>query len=250
MIVRDLGERGLICINQTSHALHAAALCRHWGNADFAPPEPWEPVLSAIAQHDNGWYEWEEAPEVGEDGYPIDFVAGPTWERKLDLWRRGVRRAFTQHPYSGVLVMRHAVTLYRKVLDRLDGAEAEATAAFVAEGDVWEAKARRLLGEHAHWQRQLSDDAIESHTRLLQFGDLVSLRLCVPWESTTPVHGHDVAVEGNTITVSPWPYAVDRFEVAVVGRHLDTKHFGGHEEYRTALTAAPMVELRWQVVAP
>lgn len=59
MIVRELADGRLLCIRQTSHALMAAAFCRHWGNADFAPPAPYEPVLLAIAQHDNGWTEWE-----------------------------------------------------------------------------------------------------------------------------------------------------------------------------------------------
>src|SRR5690606_9441277 len=129
-----------------THALQATSFCRHWGNADFAPPEPFDAVMAGVFLHDNGWSEWEGAPEVRPDGYPMDFVHGPHWSPKLDLWRRGVARAFAQHPYAGVLVMRHASILYRKALPSLEGEEAAATEAFVAEQEQWEAKARRLLG--------------------------------------------------------------------------------------------------------
>ena len=56
MIVREMPEGHLLCINQTTHALLAVAFCRHWGNSDFAPPTPYEPIMMAIAQHDCGWF--------------------------------------------------------------------------------------------------------------------------------------------------------------------------------------------------
>jgi CO/xanthine dehydrogenase Mo-binding subunit len=31
------------------------------------------PVMLGISQHDNGWYEWETAPEVRPDGHPMDI---------------------------------------------------------------------------------------------------------------------------------------------------------------------------------
>ena len=112
MIVREQPDGRLLVVNQTSHALMAAAYCRHWGNREFARPEPYDAVLAGIAQHDNGWYEWEEQPRLRADGYPMDFLHHDDPLAKVDLWARGAARAAAQHPYAGLLVGQHAASLY------------------------------------------------------------------------------------------------------------------------------------------
>ena len=123
MITRPMPNGQLLCINQTSHALMAAEFCRHWGNRDFAAPAPYQPVLTGIAQHDNGWYEWELAPLLRADGAPMDFLHGPPPHEKLALWQRGIDRAAAQHPYAGLLTGWHASLLYLDGIDRLSGEE-------------------------------------------------------------------------------------------------------------------------------
>lgn len=263
VIVQELGDGRLWCINQTSHAQQSEDLCRHWGNADFARPEPYGPVMVGISQHDNGWYEWETAPEVRADGHPMDFVHGPHWSAKIDLWWRGIRRAFDQHPYAGVLVGHHAALLYVQLVERvpdLDPAERAGIAAFVEEQAGVRAEARRLLGADARLASALSDEAIEANTRLLLFGDSSSLRLCMPWAPgvlpSCPVDGGaaftgiDTRFDETTISYDPWPFGVDRFEVSVWGRLLDRARFSGHDEYRSALAAAPPLLRTWTVERP
>ena len=83
MIVRKLADGRLFCINQTSHALMAAQFCRAWGNDDVAPPAPVDIVRMAVAQHDNGWYEWECAPKLRADGLVfvgLDVIGGKLTE--------------------------------------------------------------------------------------------------------------------------------------------------------------------------
>src|SRR5687768_3554419 len=106
MIVHNQPNGQLLCIHQTSHALMAAEFCRHWGNSEFATPTPYIAVMNAIGQHDNGWYEWECAPELREDGVPMDFMHGPAAKVKRELWQRGIDRASAQHPYAGLMVSR------------------------------------------------------------------------------------------------------------------------------------------------
>jgi hypothetical protein len=260
VIVQELADGRLWCINQTSHAQQAEDLCRYWGNADFVRPEPYGPVMVGISQHDNGWYEWETAPEVRPDGHPMDFIHGPHWSTKIQLWWRGVRRAFDQHPYAGVLVGRHAALLYEQLLERVPGLEPEersATRAFIDEQSGVRAEARRLLGGDSRLVSALTDEAFEANTRLLQFGDSSSLRLCVPWAPGALPHcpvdradhftAIDMRYDEATITYDPWPFSVDRFEVSVWGRLLDRSTFTGHEEYRAALSAAPPLLRTWTV---
>jgi hypothetical protein len=214
-------------------------------------------VQLGIAQHDNGWWEWERAPEVRADGHPMDFVHGPHWSTKLGLWRIGVARAFDQHPYAGVLVGHHAALLYGKVLGSMGDEERQATEAFVAEQAGVRADARRLLAGADQQAGTLSDDAFEANTRLLQFGDTSSLLLCMPWPGRTiercPVdrRGGFVAItashDDQRLTYDPWPFAVDRFEVDIWGRVLVSRHFDDHAAYRSALAAAPAEHRRWTV---
>ena len=255
MIVQQLADGRTLCINQTSHALMAAALCRHWGNDAFAVPTPYEPVMMAIAQHDNGWYEWEEAPLLRPDGFPMDFMHGPAADAKAALWALGIARAAAQHPYAGLLVRRHATLLYASALERLDeGAERTTAQAFVARWPAALDAVRARLGDRL----TLTDAAIDAHTRLLQFGDNASLQVCVPWSRERQMPLCPVDEQGTyaeitmrytdtAITFDPWPFDVARFDVSIHGRVLATQRFANDEAYRAALAEAPTMLLSWVV---
>jgi hypothetical protein len=259
MIVHELPDGRLWCINQTSHAHQAEEFCRRWGNGEFAPPAPYGPVLLGVSQHDNGWYEWELEPEIRPDGYPMDFIHGPDWAAKLQMWWRGIRRAFDQHPYAGVLVGHHAALLYESFVgsSRIGDEERDGTQTFIDEQAGVRAEARRLLGGDEVLAKALADEVIEAHTRLLQFGDLASLEVCVPWAPRRLQHcpvdmaGTYVALameyDDRHITFDPWPYGVDRFEVTIWGRVLEERQFSDHEAYREALAVAPGLHRCWSV---
>ncbi len=260
MIIRKLAGNRLLCLNQTTHALLAAAFCRHWGNGDFARPEPYDAVLAGIAQHDNGWFEWESAPEVDAGGRPLDFLRAPAAVDKLALWQRGIRRALAQHPYAGLLVSRHAVRLYSDGWRKLPaGDERAATERFLAEQEALLARLRQEAHTVRGWAAHLHDDALAANVALLRFGDNASLSLCMPWEHDTvleecPVDGQGISTdlrlhwEEGLVTLDPWPFGVAEFTVAVHGRLLDRETFAGHDDLRAALAAAPLHELRWRVI--
>lgn len=260
MIVSDAGNDRLWVVNQTTHALMAAELCRHWGNAEVEAPRAAEVVLAAIAQHDNGWFEEEARPRLDDEGRPMSFLTGPPWPERLELWRRGVRRAFDQHPYAGVMVARHASILYEQALPRLRDEELAATRDFVERAQPeTTARARALLGGDRRWAELLSDATVEAATRLLKVGDLISLRVLVPWSGTGVIPHGPVDQRGETvplevshgdgvITVDPWPYGVNGFEVEVWGRRLDRPVFADDAEYRAELADAPVELRRWRVV--
>jgi hypothetical protein len=267
MIVHRLGGDRLWCINQTSHAVQAAAFCRRWGNAEVepVPADLAAAVDLAVTVHDNGWLPWERRPELRPDGSPMDFLAGPVWHRKLRVWDAGIAAAFDQHPYAGALVATHAATLYERMVDQLpDAAERAATVAWVAAQARVLARARSLLGSVSSWRAALEDQAVLRWTRLLQFGDLASLRLCVPWSATSrtgggvpmshpPLDADGAPIElrmahGNGfVHVDPWPFAGAGFEVAVWGRVLGQDRFSSTAAYRRALAQAPVMERRWWV---
>lgn len=259
MIVRELSNGHLLCIRQTTHALISQMFCRHWGNQVFARPQPFDVVLMAIGQHDNGWMEWEEAPRLRDDGYPMDFLAGPRVEEKLALWQLGMDRASAQHPYAGLLIGEHAANLYRNDLPRLQGEDKAQVEAFLARHEARIEQVRKAFGASPSWEKALSTKRLQANWRLLQFGDSISLRLCVPWDAegvmeNCPVDGVDeytalhVRCRNGVVSFDPWPFGVDAFTVEVHGYVLKQRHFESDVEYRQALDVAPIEHMMWNVV--
>lgn len=199
-------------VHQPDHARVSGYLAAHWGNergfsrpGEFAPSEAPEvirrEVVRAIAEHDNGWWEWEASPNFDPaDGLPLGMMdlAHRYPEESLDHWRRGVPRLADKHPYAALLVSMHAYWLHAfRTGDALDSDEAFRHPLFSGQdsdasptGDV--EPTRRFLGEQQKTQTTLLDrlrgeplwaSAVEPanlgpHFKLLQVLDAISLLLC------------------------------------------------------------------------
>ena len=260
MIIRELPNGQLLCINQTSHALMAEEFCRHWGNQDFARPAPYSAVMLGISQHDNGWYEWECSPNLRQDGYPEDFIYVSDLLGKLALWRRGIQRLYAQHPYAALLLSRHAALLYEG--DLRQGLPEEArtpTLAFLEEQKQLLAATSRQLHADRLIGPALAEEVLEANTWLLKFGDSASLQVIVPWAQERtfarcpldfrgayqPIH---MRYDSATIHFEPWPFGVEHFTVTIHGKVLNQRIFRHAAEYHAALAEAPWQRLTWQVV--
>ncbi len=258
MIVREMPNGQLLCLNQTTHALMAAQFVEHWGNRDFAKPTPYAEMMLAVSQHDNGWYEWELHPRLCTNGYPMDFLKDDEPLAKLDLWRLSVSRVYAQHPYAALPVGRHAAWLYQGALDQISDAQVkQATMAFIAEQEALARQVRLLFADNPQFTEWLSEEALNANTRLLQFGDFAVLQVAIPWgnERVMPQcplnHREQVDIrmkfDEKVITFDPWPFGVDSFEVSIYGRLLDQRYFANEAAYHTALVEAPLQQLCWQV---
>jgi hypothetical protein len=190
----------------------------------------------------------------------MDFLHGPGAQTKLALWERGIARAGAQHPYAGLLIRRHATLLYAGSLDHIrDHEERTATLRFI---EAWPAAlhaVRMCFADVPEMVDALRDASVEAHTRLLQFGDMASLQLCVLWsDKRTIAHCPvdragacaDITLrhEADTVVVDPWPFGVNHFSVTIHGRVLAQRTFASHAAYRAALEAAPLQELCWHIV--
>jgi hypothetical protein len=260
VIVREMGQGRILCIPQTTHGLMAAQFVRHWGNQDFPAPCPYAPVMMAIAQHDSGWFEWEQAPQLQEDGRPMDFITYTDQAEKSRLWQRGIDRAYAQHPYAALLISHHASILYRgfQGQNAYSGPDEAAVNRFLAEQDRLEARVRQVLAWDPAYAQALSPGGLAANVALLQFGDRAALQVAIPWASDIPIGPVptdrvggttqlQMRFDETTIHFAPWPYALPSFPVHMEGYLLEQDAFPSEEAYHAALNRAPLIRHTWQV---
>ena len=100
ILVEEKGERDpqLLVIRQTDHAFLAGFLAREWGNEKFTKPQPNASFCLAVAEHDNGWSEWELQPTLDEKTrQPFSFMSIPT-ATHIALYQKGIERLVKVDP--------------------------------------------------------------------------------------------------------------------------------------------------------
>lgn len=197
-------------VSQPDHGAVAGYLAAHWGNDQFRAPGQFgktpdamrlraETVL-AIAEHDNGWWEWEAAPEVEDlDNLPLDLSdVLKNQQDGMNRWRLGVPRLADSHPYASLLISFHAFWLYAVKVDP------DADPAFL-HPLFWKGKPEKLVtgprdeagrfieeirGMQESYVARLREDtqtaswveaeSLKPNVRMLQLLDGLSLSLCSP----------------------------------------------------------------------
>lgn len=219
MLKSNVGNQ-IWLIQQHQHALVSGYLAAHWGGRNrFARlgqypgathPQRWlDEVVLAIAEHDNGWWEWEAMPRFNvEDGLPVGLgeSAAPLPTSELAQWRSGgfvrwragISRVIEEHPYAALLISLHAYWLYAVEFEDMVRADDHTLRHFVFSGMgdapqlVKDQHAtQQFLDEQKQLQQQLmtrlsrdpelagliEEDHLLAHLRLLQLLDSMSLYL-------------------------------------------------------------------------
>lgn len=233
MIRRALDSYWL-CIGQPEHARLAGAMAEAWGRPPFLPPEPRIEVLQAVAEHDNGWGEWEAAPALDPAaGHPFHFTEMPVADH-LVIWRRGVQRMLEQNPYAGLLVSMHGAALMRSRLEKGARGPEEDRAAirtFLAEQERLQAALREGLATRPRYREAVTRARLTANFRLLQLLDALSLLLCCggtePQTFTAVPLGEGVrrtdlqfTPEAAGAHLKPYPFTADPARFSVTGRLL------------------------------
>ena len=202
-------------ITQPAHADLSGQLAAHWGNEEFAVPGHFaassdserlrQEVVLAVAEHDNGWWEWEADPPLSaDDGLPQglgEVVANPV--AGMERWRLGIPRLAERHPYASLLIGDHAHWLYEAQFNPRHPSELthhlligrafypeeqkEEARRFLNDVQDMQEEFRRRLEQDEFWQAALEPAQRNPHARLLQTLDAFSLALCST--AITPVEG-------------------------------------------------------------
>ena len=206
-MLKTLKNEKLWLVTQPDHAQVAGYLAAHWGNDDFVRPgyfasasDPEQlraETVMAVAQHDNGWWEWEATPELAAvDGFPSGLAdVLKNQQEGMNRWRLGLGR-FDNAPYANLLISHHAYWLYAV------GTQSDPDPAFVhplfwnrSSGELYSGHRKQeldFLAELEELQKQwvevirrdaataswVEPENLHPHARLLQLLDGVSLSLC------------------------------------------------------------------------
>src|SRR3954469_24505839 len=109
MIRRRVGTE-LWLFTQHDHALLSGKFARHFGNEEYARPEPFESVVRGVSQHDCGWPLHDDAPTLNREHLPLDvFETPPSIGPKV--WGEAGTRCAATDPYAALLVSLHAISL-------------------------------------------------------------------------------------------------------------------------------------------
>ena len=127
ILLEEKGERDsqLLVIRQTDHAFLAGFFAREWGNERFTKPQPNASFCLAVAEHDNGWSEWELQPQLDPKTHlPYSFMSVPTAVH-IALYQRGIERLVRVDHYAALLGSLHASGLYDRARATMPGFSAK-----------------------------------------------------------------------------------------------------------------------------
>lgn len=208
MIVRDAGDAWQVVL-QTDHADLSGALARAW--VDQGPRHA--SLAIAAERHDDGWAVWEQAPRVGDDGTPVNFLDVDV-RSHLAFYRAGIAAVTEHDPDAGLLVAMHGAGIYRQRYG-LDPSLALTRApevqglvdAFVAEQEA------TFGGETGLWRDEYA---------LLQVYDRLSLYFCmrdVEAGAAAELQGYRLEPLGPwRARLTPFPFAGRRATFQLVRR--------------------------------
>lgn len=242
MLIRDDGEHWL-AIPQPAHAFLSGQVARAWGNAAFAPPDPYEAVCLGAEQHDVAWAAWDLRPPLNAEARrAASFLEAP-FDERLAIWDDAPERVLAQDPFAALLVSLHGRnvhTLYVNA-DVLEPAQRDAVTAYLGRQAALQERLLALLGVTA--------EQAERAAALVLCVDALSLRLCHGWPE-----GDLPAVDGTVIrctpvseteaTLDPWPLGTPQLEVGLRARRMSVR-FDDESALHAALDAAPLTALHW-----
>jgi hypothetical protein len=226
MIVRP-AEESVHLVTQPDHAALAREIMEHCVALAELPRRA--SILHAIGEHDNGWREPDETPDIDPTtGAILDFVRASA-EVRQGVWPRAVAR-LRDDPWAAALVAEHALVVY-------DGYRSDAD--WVGFFTTMKASRDGLIVGTG-----LELDELQSDYRFVRLGDLVSLAFCAAWSEPQRCYEWSVQFDGLRVVVRPDPFGGLDVPFEVSARELAAASFEFVEEFRAALRRSPVVSLR------
>ena len=262
MMVNPYDDSHLMLALQIDHSRVAGFLAAHWGNKDFARPEPYSSIVLAAHEHDSGWWEWEMKPSTLNDrGYPLDYHDGSLkylGQLRLDFYKNAVDRVDQRDPYAAMLMAMHGVALmnagYGKYAYPPDRTSDPRVKAYVAHQEHLRLELLDQLRRSEQHREFTSDEQVWTNYEYMEVFDQFAQFLCnrYPLDSKTRKLGpsntlNDVdvpvrpgmkpakitidTVGSNRAVVRPYPFDTDPLPVSFSARLVPNRSYKNAEEF-------------------
>ncbi len=257
MIIREQGDQ-LLLIRQTDHAFLAGFFAKEWGNEEFPRPEPFESFCLAVAEHDNGWNEWEIEPSLDpRSRVPYSFMSIPT-EEHIALYQKGIERLVKVDHYAALLVSMHATGLYDKARATMPGysakyvksTESTMVTDFVQRLRLQQLRLKVDLRANEATKDLVVEDTLKANFERLEALDRLSLHMCLnPQENCMidavpkDASGNEVDLDlrsegGNVLTLAPYPFKREVLEVSILARRIPKRVYMDEADFLKTLSRA------------
>jgi hypothetical protein len=268
-MIRVQESNGWLLAEHRDHARLAGDFGRHWGNGEFAPPEPHDAVLVAVYRHDDAWVERDAQPALTPAGLPGAFsrelVGSYSAFEEIDLADylrvrgRATEAVAAGHPFAAVVVSMHTVNLLTEQADlsKLSAADLALHTEFIA---GQRRRQTELAAQARQQQPEVTDAVFQRAFEFLQACDNLSLLACSrypeprelrhrhPRRDGSPATLRCTPLGDDTYRVTPFPFGADEFELNVPCRRVPGTTFASGEDFRARYAAAPVESLRVRIV--
>jgi hypothetical protein len=255
----------LLVVRQSDHGIQTGLFAGRWGNETTPRFDPWQAVVDAGTQHDNGWIAWEASPSMDpETGQPWQFYKLTPHEH-VPLYRRGIQLAADHEPTTGLLVSMHGAGLYNDRYGTFRLAErhlSESERALVDEFLAEQALFQQSLGERI-MGRQLqthitTDPKVWYNYLLLQVWDRLQLQFAwrlaadgeiapLPYPNGTSGTLRITNAGELAVTLDPYPFDTSPLVFPMIARLLPDKPYRNAEEFLAEMAKTPEFHLECKV---
>jgi hypothetical protein len=256
MLVRDAGDSWQIVL-QTDHGRLAGDFARAWAET----PERARSMEIVADRHDDGWFVWEQAPNLDGEGRPCNYLDVQV-QSHIAFFRAAIAAVTEQDAFAGLLLSMHGAGIYRNRYGLQDslrmslaGEARELVESFVAAEEESHQVRMAELG--------VSDEERWHAYRLLQVWDQLSLYASLnDLESdepdpaslqyvsipVAPWNGEEVTMTlqplgGGRTSVDPYPFGADPVDMVVPRRLIPKRGWRDADEFRDDFHAAAVDRL-------
>jgi hypothetical protein len=271
ILVEERGARGehVLVIRQTDHAFLAAFFAREWGNEKFTKPQPNVSFCLAVAEHDNGWTDWELQSTLDPKTHlPYSFMSIPT-EAHTAIYQRGIERLVKVDHYAALLAAVHVSELYDRSRATMPGYsskyvkanESQLVGDFIQQLRLQQLRLKVDLRANPAMKGYAEEHRLKANATRLEVMDRLSLHFCLSPDQDLMLDAVPVNDEGEetdmelhsegagVIGVAPYPFRRDPLSLSIMARRVPKKIYSSDSEFQKALATAQYFPVRFTMQA-